>query len=108
MRFDHIVLDEVGYVPLADIGAEFLVQVIAERAERATLVITPNMPFSEWPQPNPGRSGDPNAVGYWPDAAVAPSLWPNTRALRGPSDILRMLERVAISVAPVMNHRKQR
>ena len=34
LRYDVIVLDEVGYVPLADIGAEFLFQVIAERAER--------------------------------------------------------------------------
>ncbi|MGA7796983.1 MAG: ATP-binding protein, partial [Candidatus Acidiferrales bacterium] len=55
MRFDVITLDEVGYVPLADIGAEFLFQVIAERAERATLIITTNLPFSEWTQvfPNP-------------------------------------------------------
>ncbi len=55
MRFDVIALDEVGYVPLADIGAEFLFQVIAERAERATLIITTNLPFSEWTQvfPNP-------------------------------------------------------
>jgi DNA replication protein DnaC len=50
MRFDVITLDEVGYVPLADIGAEFLFQVIAERAERATLIITTNLPFSEWTQ----------------------------------------------------------
>src|SRR5215468_1535984 len=28
LRYDVIVLDEVGYVPLADIGAEFLFQVI--------------------------------------------------------------------------------
>ena len=55
LRHDLIVLDEVGYVPLADIGAEFLFQVIAERAERATLIVTTNLPFSEWTQvfPNP-------------------------------------------------------
>ncbi len=42
-------------MPLADIGAEFLFQVIAERAERATLIVTTNLPFSEWTQvfPNP-------------------------------------------------------
>jgi DNA replication protein DnaC len=45
LRYDVIVLDEVGYVPLADIGAEFLFQVIAERAERATLIVTTNLPF---------------------------------------------------------------
>ncbi len=55
MRYDLIVLDEVGYVPLADIGAEFLFQVIAERAELATFIITTNLPFSEWTTvfPNP-------------------------------------------------------
>jgi DNA replication protein DnaC len=40
LRYDVIVLDEVGYVPLAEIGAEFLFQVIAERAERAALIVT--------------------------------------------------------------------
>ncbi len=50
MRYDVIALDEVGYVPLAEIGAEFLFQVIAERAERATLILTTNLPFSEWAQ----------------------------------------------------------
>lgn len=55
LRFDVIALDEVGYVPLADIGAEFLFQVIAERAERAAVIVTTNLPFSEWTQvfPNP-------------------------------------------------------
>jgi DNA replication protein DnaC len=55
LRYDVIVLDELGYVPLADIGAEFLFQVIAERAERAALIVTTNLPFSEWTQvfPNP-------------------------------------------------------
>src|SRR5262245_44063551 len=43
-------LDEVGYVPFAQIGAELLFQVISERAEKATLIITTNLPFSEWTQ----------------------------------------------------------
>lgn len=49
-RYELIVLDEVGYVPLAQVGAELLFQVISERAERATLIITSNLPFSEWTQ----------------------------------------------------------
>jgi DNA replication protein DnaC len=54
-RYELIALDEVGYVPLADIGAEFLFQVISERAERAAIVVTTNLPFSEWTTvfPNP-------------------------------------------------------
>jgi IstB-like ATP binding protein len=55
LGYDVIVLDEVGYVPLADMGAEFLFQVIAERAEWAALIVTRNLPFSEWTLvfPNP-------------------------------------------------------
>lgn len=49
-RYDLIVLDEVGYVPFAQVGAELLFQVIAERAERATIILTTNLPFSEWTQ----------------------------------------------------------
>src|SRR5215510_3444821 len=54
-RYELVAVDEVGYVPLADIGAEFLFQVISERAERAALIVTTNLPFSEWTTvfPNP-------------------------------------------------------
>lgn len=47
-RYELIAIDEVGYVPLADIGAEFLFQVISERTERAAIILTTNLPFSEW------------------------------------------------------------
>src|SRR5215472_3307629 len=49
-RYELIAIDEVGYVPLADIGAELLFQVISDRAERATIIMTTNLPFSEWTQ----------------------------------------------------------
>src|SRR6185503_14767540 len=49
-RYDLIAIDEVGYVPLAEIGAEFLFQVIAERAEQSAVILTTNLPFSEWTQ----------------------------------------------------------
>jgi len=49
-RYDLIAIDEVGYVPMADMGAEFLFQVIAERAEKAAVILTTNLPFSEWTQ----------------------------------------------------------
>src|SRR5690348_16050123 len=49
-RYDLIALDEVGYVPIADVGAEFLFQVVAERAEKAAVLMTTNLPFSEWTQ----------------------------------------------------------
>ena len=37
-------------MPLAEVGAEFLFQVIAERAEKAAVILTTNLPFSEWTQ----------------------------------------------------------
>ncbi len=49
-RYDLIAIDEVGYVPLAEVGAELLFQVIAERAEKAAVIVTTNLPFSEWTQ----------------------------------------------------------
>src|SRR3954465_8682144 len=49
-RYDLIALDEVGYVPMADVGAEFLFQVVAERAEKMAVILTTNLPFSEWTQ----------------------------------------------------------
>ena len=39
-RYDLIAIDQVGYVPLAEVGAEFLFQVIAERAERMAVILT--------------------------------------------------------------------
>jgi DNA replication protein DnaC len=49
-RYEVIAIDEVGYVPLAEVGAEFLFQVIAERAEQSAVLLTTNLPFSEWTQ----------------------------------------------------------
>jgi DNA replication protein DnaC len=54
-RIDVICIDELGYVPLAETACELMFQVIAERAERAAVIVTTNLPFSEWGQviPNP-------------------------------------------------------
>jgi DNA replication protein DnaC len=49
-RYELIAIDEVGYVPLADVGAELLFQVIADRSEKAAIILTTNLPFSEWTQ----------------------------------------------------------
>src|SRR5215472_15662594 len=49
-RYELIALDEVGYVPMAEIGAEMMFQVVSERAEKAAIIITTNLGFSEWTQ----------------------------------------------------------
>ena len=49
MRYELVVLDELGYVVMPDAAAELLFQVIAGRAEQAAIIVTTNLPFSEWP-----------------------------------------------------------
>ena len=43
-----VVLDELGYVQASETGAELLFQVLAERNEMASIVVTTNLPFGEW------------------------------------------------------------
>jgi len=47
-RLDLIVIDEMAYVTVPESAAELLFQVIAGRAERAAVIVTTNLPFSEW------------------------------------------------------------
>jgi len=48
LRYELIGIDELGYVMMPDTAAELLFQVIAGRAERAAVIVTTNLPFSEW------------------------------------------------------------
>ena len=47
-RLDLLVVDELGYLSFSRAGAELLFQVFADRYERRSLLITSNLPFSEW------------------------------------------------------------
>ena len=47
-KLDLVILDELGYLPLGQSGAELLFQAISVRHERGSLGITSNLPFSEW------------------------------------------------------------
>jgi DNA replication protein DnaC len=38
------------YVPLSQTGAEFLFEVFSQRYERASTLVTSNLPFGEWTQ----------------------------------------------------------
>ena len=44
-----LVLDEVGYLPLDKQGADLLFQVISERYEHGSIVLTTNKAFKQWP-----------------------------------------------------------
>jgi DNA replication protein DnaC len=47
-RTELVVLDELGYLALPDGAAELVFQVISERHERGSLIVTSNLPFGEW------------------------------------------------------------
>ena len=49
-KTDLLVCDELGYLSFSRTGAELLFQVFADRYERASLLVTSNLPFSEWQQ----------------------------------------------------------
>src|SRR5450631_103081 len=47
-RIEVLLLDELGYLALPDGAAELVFQVLSERHERGSLIITTNLPFGEW------------------------------------------------------------
>lgn len=49
-KLELLVCDELGYLSFNRSGAELLFQVFADRYERGSLLITSNLPFSEWQQ----------------------------------------------------------
>jgi DNA replication protein DnaC len=49
-KADLLICDELGYLSFSRTGAELLFQVFADRYERASLLMTSNLPFSEWHQ----------------------------------------------------------
>lgn len=49
-RYDLLIIDELGYVPFSKEGAELLFQVLAQRHEKASVIITSNLGFADWTQ----------------------------------------------------------
>jgi DNA replication protein DnaC len=43
-----LLLDELGYLPIDQHGADLLFQVISRRYERGSIVLTTNKPFKQW------------------------------------------------------------
>ena len=43
-----LIVDELGYVPLSATGAELLFEAFSQRYERASTIITSNLPFEDW------------------------------------------------------------
>jgi DNA replication protein DnaC len=48
IRYDLLILDELGYIPFSKEGSELLFQVLAERHEKGSVMITSNLGFADW------------------------------------------------------------
>lgn len=49
-RMDVLIIDEVGYVPFSEKGAQLFFQLVAASYERQSLIVTTNLEFSRWPE----------------------------------------------------------
>ena len=49
-RTDLLIVDELGHLSFSRGGAELLFQVLADRYERRSLLLTSNLAFSDWGQ----------------------------------------------------------
>ena len=49
-RYDVVIIDDLGYVQQSREEMEVLFTLLAERYERGSVMITSNLPFSEWEQ----------------------------------------------------------
>lgn len=43
-----LIIDELGFVPLSNTGAELLFEIFSQRYERGSILVTSNLPFDEW------------------------------------------------------------
>ena len=46
--YELLIVDELGFVPLSKTGAELLFETFSQRYERASTLVTSNLPFEEW------------------------------------------------------------
>jgi len=50
MKFEFIIIDELGYIPFSDEGARLLFDVFASKYEHGSIAVSSNLSFDKWTQ----------------------------------------------------------
>src|SRR2546425_472354 len=81
-----LIIDEIGYLPIDQSGANLFFQLISRRYEKGPLILTSNQALGSWgdvvgdraARPSLGRTGAPGAVrlmGWFKNSSSAPARW---------------------------------
>ena len=50
LRYKLLIIDEIGYLPIDDLGSNLFFQLISRRYEKKSIIVTTNIPLSKWGQ----------------------------------------------------------
>lgn len=94
-----LIIDELGYLPIDKHGADLLFQIIRQRYERASIIVTSNRAFKHWPEIFSHDSTLSSARGTTLDA-VYQGLIDRTRRGDSPHSVIDKMKVVVIHVRP--------
>src|SRR5438105_7416446 len=95
-----LVIDEMGYLPLDDLGATIFFQLVSARYERGSIILTSNKSYGEWGS----IFGDPIIATAILDRLLHHSTTIN---IRGESYGSRNAARLALFLCPINNSQNQ-
>jgi DNA replication protein DnaC len=91
-----LIIDEIGYLPLAREQANLFFQVVAQRYEKGAMILTSNLTFGSW---DPAVAGDPVLTAAMLDRLLHHST---VVAIQGESYRLKDKRRAGLLKAPTV------